>query len=42
MDDSFCIRALLAIGIYVGHHIVTNDSFPFPGGIVIDVFRILF
>ena len=37
MDDRARLRALLAIGIHMGHHVVAHDLLALPGNIVIDV-----
>ena len=42
MDDSLCPGALLSVGVYVGHHIVTYFLFPCSGNLIIDVVRMAF
>ena len=42
VDDSFCLRALYAICIYMGHDIVADDLFPFLRHFIIDILRMAF
>ena len=42
MNDSLGFRTLNAIGVYVGHDIVADNSLPLFCHIVIDIFRVRF
>ena len=41
MDDALCLRALLSIGIYVGHDIMAHQTLALLCYFIVDVLRML-
>ena len=40
MDDTLCFRALLAVCVYVGHHIVAHQTLALLCYLVVDILRV--
>ena len=41
VNNSGCLRALLTVGVYVAHDVVTHNLFTFLCNLVVNVFRVL-